>query len=807
SGATAAELAAAVAAVQAVVPANFDGTVIVTITAVSNDTAPGGVEVSILDNSVTDAAAFTLTVDPSVGTPTLNVTAGLTGGNLVVKEDNSATVTLTASVAAGTDDVLKSATVTGLETTSTYVINGTTVTGQTSYSFNFAAATTTSPITISAAGPQDSDVDLGTIVVTVTAADGNNAAVTADSSPVNVPVVVDAILDQFVDANSATASVSGSASVQTVSLGLTATVATTPFIGALNGGADTDGSESTTATITLGAALPAGGSLSLASGASITLVAVDSTTYTLTGTASQVQDALTKVQVTLPGGFTGAVTGTVSTTSTEANTPAGTVAGSGAEPVTTDNTYTDPTAATFSVTLTNAAPIVLDTHNWMPSDPAQQTPGYTNGYPLLVTVPTDADGNNLLVTATGTIPAGTFYFDGLSYVAVTTGLVLYDTANSINLLDDLVYRPTAAVTDTVNVALALDVFDGTVHVTQTVNVHEVPPTSIPGPTGSITGDSNNPLTSGNNADADFVLSSVFAAAVNNDPSAGSITLRTDFQGRNGYNVPIQPADQNGNSLEAQVNVYIYVDGIKFQAVSTADGNPNTWLFDGQLMKTTVDFDNIVNTTNPSQTLAQYIAANPVAAGETWTIQYDDITPGNDQARQLTFSLEVFDPGNPSITVNGDATLPDLIYGGSGSDTLSGNGGNDTIIGRAGNDIITGGAGVDTLTGGTGSDHFRYNAPTEGDDHIIDFSSAEGDTIDIALAGFTGAGLSLGTITAAQFGSSGDDTFGSADERFHYNTNTNALLYDADGAGGGAAVTLAILDNAAALAAANIQVVS
>ena len=117
----------------------------------------------------------------------------------------------------------------------------------------------------------------------------------------------------------------------------------------------------------------------------------------------------------------------------------------------------DVSTATVSIPTiaTNRPPTVLDSHNWMSSDPAQQSPGYTSGYPLLVNVPTDPDGNNLVVKATGTIPTGVFYFNGLSYVAVTSGMTLYDTANNINLLDDLVYRPTASQTDTVNVSLEL----------------------------------------------------------------------------------------------------------------------------------------------------------------------------------------------------------------------------------------------------------------------------------------------------------------------------------------------------------------
>ena len=129
--------------------------------------------------------------------------------------------------------------------------------------------------------------------------------------------------------------------------------------------------------------------------------------------------------------------------------------------------------------------------------------------------------------------------------------------------------------------------------------------------------------------------------------------------------------------------------------------------------------------------------------------------------------------------------------------------NDTIDGGAGNDTLAGGAGRDTLTGGAGADHFRYNATTDGGtiaaqanaDHILDFSTAEGDSIDVALAGFVGAGLALGAVPGAQFGSSNSDTFGSASERFHFNTATHTLLYDSNGSNaGGTQVALAVLEN-------------
>jgi VCBS repeat-containing protein len=145
-------------------------------------------------------------------------------------------------------------------------------------------------------------------------------------------------------------------------------------------------------------------------------------------------------------------------------------------------TVTDGIATSNVATLTitifgnNDAPIVVRTDNWISSDPGQQVagaPGYPGGYPLLVSVPTDVDGDRLVVTATGSIPAGLFYHDGSCYVALTCGTTLYDSSTSLNLLDDLVYRPTDCTSDTINEVLSLDVFDGTIHVTQTVGIHEV----------------------------------------------------------------------------------------------------------------------------------------------------------------------------------------------------------------------------------------------------------------------------------------------------------------------------------------------
>ena len=91
-------------------------------------------------------------------------------------------------------------------------------------------------------------------------------------------------------------------------------------------------------------------------------------------------------------------------------------------------------------------------------------------------------------------------------------------------------------------------------------------------------------------------------------------------------------------------------------------------------------------------------------------------------------------------------LADSLYGYTGNDRMVGNGGGDalygmegkdTLRGGAGDDILVGGFGADRLIGGADADTFVYTslfdseATSKGRDRIIDFSSAEGDKIDLS----------------------------------------------------------------------------
>jgi serralysin len=91
------------------------------------------------------------------------------------------------------------------------------------------------------------------------------------------------------------------------------------------------------------------------------------------------------------------------------------------------------------------------------------------------------------------------------------------------------------------------------------------------------------------------------------------------------------------------------------------------------------------------------------------------------------------------------TGDDGLYGGSGNDMLKGGGGADLLSGNDGKDVLIGGSGADLLFGGTGADSFKYMSIADSTllnpDKIADFSSADGDKIDLSA-------IDANTLTAA-----------------------------------------------------------
>ncbi|HKR24991.1 MAG TPA: calcium-binding protein, partial [Allosphingosinicella sp.] len=135
--------------------------------------------------------------------------------------------------------------------------------------------------------------------------------------------------------------------------------------------------------------------------------------------------------------------------------------------------------------------------------------------------------------------------------------------------------------------------------------------------------------------------------------------------------------------------------------------------------------------------------------------------------------------------------------------LTGNEFAQYLYGNAGANILDGRGAADVMTGFGGADGFAFTSTLGGGnvDRIADFVAAD-DTIRLDDAVF--AGLAPGVLAANAFviGTQAADS----DDRIIYNQATGALLFDADGNAGGAAVHFATLDGVPFLAASDFLVI-
>ena len=163
------------------------------------------------------------------------------------------------------------------------------------------------------------------------------------------------------------------------------------------------------------------------------------------------------------------------------------------------------------------------------------------------------------------------------------------------------------------------------------------------------------------------------------------------------------------------------------------------------------------------------------------------------------------------------TIPTMLDGGFGNDTITGGSGNDTILGNQGRDLINGGAGDDninggadddTLTGGAGTDTLSVTANTT---LTIGANQTTGNGTD-TFSEFEGAVLTGGvgnnrldasgaTFDVTLFGLSGDDTLlgGAGDDSLDGGegtdaaeiTGNNIVLTDTSPLGGGSDTTTSV----------------
>jgi Ca2+-binding RTX toxin-like protein len=130
---------------------------------------------------------------------------------------------------------------------------------------------------------------------------------------------------------------------------------------------------------------------------------------------------------------------------------------------------------------------------------------------------------------------------------------------------------------------------------------------------------------------------------------------------------------------------------------------------------------------------------------------------------------------------------DTIIGSVFADNLRGGAGNDVIKGGDGNDVLRGAQGVDSLTGGGGSDRFEFShTGSSHRDSILDYSFAEGDTIDLStllVAQSSGKSTDAArlTVSAANISSSNIGDY----VRLSVSSGNVVLQVDVDGATGSA----------------------
>ena len=152
-------------------------------------------------------------------------------------------------------------------------------------------------------------------------------------------------------------------------------------------------------------------------------------------------------------------------------------------------------------------------------------------------------------------------------------------------------------------------------------------------------------------------------------------------------------------------------------------------------------------------------------------------------------------GNGNDRIDGGADK-DRIDGGAGNDYLVGGDGDDNLTGGDGYDILIGGLGRDVLSGGADADIFRFEAvaestPTERD-FIRDFSSAEGDKIDLSMIdAIAGGSDDAFTIVAKLSGVAGELAIS-------YNSKIGSAYLQGDVDGDGIADFAVSLSNVSAL---------
>jgi Ca2+-binding RTX toxin-like protein len=169
--------------------------------------------------------------------------------------------------------------------------------------------------------------------------------------------------------------------------------------------------------------------------------------------------------------------------------------------------------------------------------------------------------------------------------------------------------------------------------------------------------------------------------------------------------------------------------------------------------------------------------------------------GEGYDRVLTTSSFTLQAGSEVEYLKATGTSSVSLKGNEFNNVLIGNTASNTLTGNNGDDRLDGGLGKDSLTGGNGKDSFVFSTALSSSnvDAIKDFKVVD-DTIVLDKTIFSA--LATGQLSAAEFvvGTQALD----ANDHIIYDKTAGTLLYDADGAGGLAAVQFATISKSLAI---------
>lgn len=243
--------------------------------------------------------------------------------------------------------------------------------------------------------------------------------------------------------------------------------------------------------------------------------------------------------------------------------------------------------------------------------------------------------------------------------------------------------------------------------------------------------------------------------------------------------------------------------------SIAPIHPNSFYYDGR-MPNILNYNSRIPGVVSSKPASEKVRFVDIWAGANGIQETDMTAPPNDNGLHpsVVGYQKIAQFWYDNVLNSGAAGQKDTVT----QANVIGSAYDDRIVGDSANNILIGGAGDDTLTGGGGADTFAYNAPTEGEDLLTDFSGSGGDRLQISASGFGGglsAGVGLSTSAAATgvFVSSSNPTSLGNSANFLYDTDTGWLGFDVDGIGAAVSVTLATLTGVPTLSASQFAIVA